>query len=77
MVDADLTFSLLFVAIGLLAHIGSRRFTPFRRRVPITGGPSYVEIDLENLEARTIVRFRILQALKWMALGMALAIVIF
>ena len=77
MVDADLTFSLLFVVVALLADIGSRLFTPFKRRVHLTDEPSYFDIDFEDLEVRSVIRFRVIHALKWTAVGMALAIVIF
>jgi hypothetical protein len=65
--------SLLSIAVALLAHVGSRLFTPFRQIARITGRPSYVVMFAKDLEVRSLVKFQIFNALKWAAIGLAIA----
>jgi hypothetical protein len=66
-------FSLLFIAIALLAHVGSRLFTPFREIARITRKPSYFVMFAKDLEVGRLIKFRICNALKWAAIGLTVA----
>ena len=72
-----IALSLLFIGIALLAHIASRQFTPFKRVVRMTGETTYFDVSDEDIEVGSVLKFLVFHALKWLAAGMALAIVIF
>jgi hypothetical protein len=64
-----------FIVAATLAHAGTKLFSPFRQRMSMNWEHSWFVLA-DNLEIKDVVKFLFFHAIKWMAIGLAIAVLI-
>ena len=63
-------------SVALLAHIGTKTFSPLSQRLSMDWQHSKMSVVADALEVRDIFKFQVFHAVKWACIGLVLALML-